>query len=86
MNERQSKRVYVRYCVACIDKLRDIRIAGTDKPRYHIEELEELPRGGQCPLCGQYAHMGVYILTRNAAPVYRKKTGGGERRRAGAGA
>ena len=86
MNERQSKRVYVRYCVACIDKLRGIRITGTDRPRYTLEETPEDPRPGQCPLCGNYAHMLRYEMHRNAAPRYRKQTGGGERRRAGAGA
>lgn len=86
MNERQSKRVYVRYCEGCLDKLRNVKILGTDRLAYTLIEMPDPPRAGTCPICGAYAHMACNELIRNARPVYRKKTGGGERRRAGAGA
>ena len=81
--EQNSKRLYVRYCVGCIEKLRGIRIAGTDKPRYWVDELPEPPRPGNCPICGRFAHLGLYEMSRNELPRYRRQTGGGERERAG---
>ena len=36
-----------------------------------------------CPICGRFAHLGLYEMTRNELPRYRRRTGGGERERAG---
>lgn len=41
-----NSRFYVRYCESCIEKLRGIKITGTDKPRYWVDELPEPPRPG----------------------------------------
>lgn len=83
MDERNKKRVYVRYCEGCLDKLRGIRITGTDRPAYTLIEQPDPPRPGTCPICFQYAHMGTYELIRTPRPKYRARSGGGERQRAG---
>ena len=83
VERKEQKHIYIRYCVGCVEKLRGIQIAGTGKPRYWVDELPEPPRPGNCPICGRFAHLGLYEMTRNVLPRYRRQTGGGERERAG---
>lgn len=83
MESKPKKRVFVRYCEGCLDKLRGIQITGTNRPAYTLIEQPGEARPGTCPICFRYAFMGSYELIRNARPRYTRRSGGGERARAG---
>lgn len=72
----------IKCCAACKDKLERVRITGRSEPAYILEELQEEPKPGPCPLCFATAHLSLYELTRRQLR-YSRRSGGGEREKAG---
>ena len=72
----------IKCCAACADKLARVRQPGKNSTAYILEELQEEPKPGPCPLCFSTAHLSSYELTRRTVR-YTRQSGGGERKRAG---
>lgn len=72
----------IKCCAACADKLARVRQPGKISTAYILEELQEEPKPGACPLCMKPAHLSCYELTRRAVR-YTRQSGGGEREEAG---
>lgn len=72
----------IKCCAACADKLARVRQPGKISTAYILEELQEEPKPGPCPLCFATAHLSMYELTRRTVR-YTRQSGGGERKRAG---
>ena len=72
----------IKCCAGCADKLKRVRQPGVNSPADILTDLQEEPKPGVCPLCMKPAHLSFYELTRRQVR-YARRSGGGERERAG---
>lgn len=76
--------VYLSLCAGCAAKMDPGLFGQMGRSTYHLREVPGSARTDRCAICQQHFHLSQYELQ----PVriqYRKRTGGGERAKAGRG-